>query len=407
MSGNYDVIVVGARCAGSPVAMLLARAGQRVLLVDRASFPSDTISTHLVHAPGVAALERWGLAEQLAGSGCPPIRRYRFDFGPFAIAGAPLPTPSGVDVAYSPRRTVLDKMLLDAAAKAGAEVRENVAVQELIMEDGRVVGIKAKETGDAGATMTERASLVIGADGRHSMIAEAVGSERYRERPAVNVAYYAYWGNLPVKEWSVHVSPGRAVGMMPTHDGLTVVLVAAQIADMSDFRRDIEGNYLAELHKLPGFADWGGTATRESRFTGTTIANYYRKPYGAGWALVGDAGYDKDASTGQGITDAFQHAELLADAWLSVQSGRRSFDEAMTSYQSARDEQTLPAYEMACDLGSLAPPPPDMAQMLAATASNLHASQQFMSAIAGTKPLSEFFSEKNIARIMAGAFGTS
>src|SRR6185437_13193716 len=168
MAGNYDVIVVGGRCAGAPVAMLLARAGQRVLLVDKASFPSDTISTHLVHAPGAAALARWGLLDQVAASGCPPIRHYLFDFGPFSVGGAPLPASAGIDAAYSPRRTVLDKILLDAAVKAGVEVRENVSVQELIVEDGRVIGIRARATGNAGAVMTERASLVIGADGRHS-----------------------------------------------------------------------------------------------------------------------------------------------------------------------------------------------------------------------------------------------
>jgi len=372
-----------------------------VLLVDRVRFSSDTISTPLLHAPGVAALQRCGLARPLAASGCPPIRQYRFDFGPFAIEGAPLPTPSGVDIAYSPRRVKLDKMLLDAAAEAGAEVRQNVSVQDLIVEDGRVAGIRAKETADGGAGMTERASLVIGADGRHSVIAEAVGSVRYRERPALNVGYYAYWSNLPVSDWSVRVSPGRAVGMMPTHDGLTLVLVAAQIADMRDFRLDIEGNYLAELRKVPGFGDWGSAATRETGFSGTTMPNYYRKPYGPGWALVGDAGYDRDACTAQGITNAFLHAEMLAGAWLSVQSGQQSFDEAMAGYHSARDEQTLP-YEMACDLGSLAPPAPHMAELLAATAASPQASQQFASVIAGTRAVSEFFSEANIAQIMAG-----
>jgi len=403
MAGKYDAIVVGARCAGSPVAMLLARAGQRVLLVDRAGFPSDTISTHLVHAPGVAVLERWGLSQQLEAGGCPPIRRYRFDFGPFAVAGAPLPTPSGVDVAYSPRRTVLDKMLLDAAAEAGAEVRENVSVQDLIFEDDRVVGVRATGPGDGATVMAERADLVIGADGRHSSIAGMVGSGLYRERPAGNVAYYAYWSNLPVDEFSVSMLPGRAIGMMPTHDGLAVVTVAAQIADMSDFRRDVEGNYLAELRKLPGFDDWGGEAERESRVIGMAVPNFYRKPYGPGWALVGDAGYERDACTAQGITNAFQHAELLSDAWLSVQSGQRSFDEAMADYQSTRDEQTLPAYEMASDLGSLAPPPPEMAQLLAVVSGNPQASREFVSTIAGTMPVNEFFSDENAARIMPSA----
>src|SRR6478735_2154786 len=123
MDMAYDVIVVGARCAGSPTAMLLARKGYRVLLVDRATFPSDTVSTHFVHAPGVAALERWGLRDALAGSGCPSIRRYSFDFGPFTIAGSPQPV-DGVDEAFCPRRTVLDTLLVRAAADAGADVRE-------------------------------------------------------------------------------------------------------------------------------------------------------------------------------------------------------------------------------------------------------------------------------------------
>ncbi|PZG13854.1 NAD(P)/FAD-dependent oxidoreductase [Nonomuraea aridisoli] len=401
MAGNYDVIVVGARCAGASVAMLLARAGQRVLLVDRAGFPSDTISTHLIHAPGVAALTRWGLAEQLAASGCPPIHQYRLNFGPFTIAGAPLPDPSGVAVAYSPRRTVLDKMLLDAAAKAGAEVREKVSVQELIVENGRVTGVRGRETGNGGALIAERAGLVIGADGRHSMVAEAVGSDRYREQPAGNVSYYAYWSDLPTSEWNVYMAPGRAVGMMPTHDGLTTVLVAAQIADMRDFRDDIEGNYLAEMRKLPGFDDWGSKATRVSRFSGTALPGFYRKPYGPGWALVGDAGYERDACTAQGITNAFQHAELLAEAWLSVQSGEQSFDEAMGGYQSTRDEQTLPAFDLACDLATLAPPPPGMATLLEKTAKSPQASREFLSAIAGTMPVNDFFSVENTSRIMA------
>ena len=137
---QYDAIVVGARCAGSPTAMLLARKGYRVLVVDRATFPSDTVSTHLLHPPGVAALRRWGLLDRLVATGCPPIDTYAFDFGPFTLAGAP-----GTDeapVAYGPRRTVLDKLLVDAAAEAGAEVREGFTVEEILVEDGRVTGIR-------------------------------------------------------------------------------------------------------------------------------------------------------------------------------------------------------------------------------------------------------------------------
>ena len=173
---DYDAIVVGARCAGAPTAMLLARRGVRVLLVDRATFPSDTVSTHLVHAPGVAALSRWGLLDRVIATGCPPISTYSFDFGPFAIAGSPRPSDR-IATAYAPRRTVLDKVLVDAAAEAGAEVREAFTVEDVVVEDGVVVGIKGHTAG--GASTTERARVVIGADGRNSRIARTVGADEY------------------------------------------------------------------------------------------------------------------------------------------------------------------------------------------------------------------------------------
>ncbi len=403
MASKYDVIVVGARCAGSPVAMLLARAGQRVLLVDRARFPSDTISTHLVHAPGIEALARWGLAEDLAATGCPPIREYSFDFGPFTVAAAPLPTATGVAVAYGPRRTVLDTLLVDAAAKAGSEVRENLSVQDLVVEDGRVVGIRAKSLGSASTTVTEYADLVVGADGRHSRVAAAVGAPVYRERPAGNVAYYAYWSGLPVDNFDVHLRPGRVVAGMPTHDDLNCLVVAAQIADMPEFRAGVEGHYLTALRAVPEYADRLAAATRETDFTGMATPNFYRQPYGPGWTLVGDAGYDRDPCTAQGISDAFRDAELLAAAWLEVQAGRQSFEEAMAGYQSARDERTLPIYEQTCERATCQPPRPQVAALLAAVAASPTASRGFISTIAGTLPVPEFFSDANIGRIMAGS----
>src|SRR5215207_8824661 len=171
---RYDAIVVGARCAGSPTAMLLARRGYQVLVVDRATFPSDTISTHLVHPPGVAALQRWGLLDRLVATGCPPIHTYAFDFGPFTIAGAP--GTADAPVAYGPRRTVLDKLLVDAAAEAGAEVREGFAVDEILVENDRVTGIRGHDRG-GGASVVERARIVVGADGFRSLVARAVRPE--------------------------------------------------------------------------------------------------------------------------------------------------------------------------------------------------------------------------------------
>ena len=193
---SYDAIVVGARCAGSPTAMLLARKGYRVLLLDKATFPSDTMSTHLVHPPGVAALERWGLLERLEATGCPPVETYSFDFGPLTIAGSPQPI-DGIAHGYCPRRTVLDKLLVDAAVEAGAELREGFTVDEILADDGTVTGIRGHEKG--GAHVTERARVVIGADGKHSLVAKAVKPEQYDERPSHLAMYYAYWSGLPVE----------------------------------------------------------------------------------------------------------------------------------------------------------------------------------------------------------------
>jgi flavin-dependent dehydrogenase len=193
MTKTYDAIVVGARCAGSPTAMLLARRGHRVLLVDRATFPSDTASTHLVHPPGVASLDRWGLLDAVVATGCPPIDTYAFDLGPF-ISGAP-----GTDespVAYAPRRTALDKLLVDAASDAGAEVRERFTVESLVVENGRVVGIRGH--GKGRKTVTERARVVIGADGRYSLVADQTGAREYNEKPQLQASYYTYWSGLPM-----------------------------------------------------------------------------------------------------------------------------------------------------------------------------------------------------------------
>src|SRR5678815_5473178 len=193
-ASQYDAIVVGARCAGSPTAMLLARHGHKVLVVDKATFPSDTISTHLIHPPGMALLRKWGLAERVIATNCPPIHTYAFDFGPVTITGSP--GTKDEPYSYAPRRTVLDKILVDAAAEAGAEIREAFSVEEILVEDGTVVGIRGHQRG--GETVTERARIVIGADGRHSMVARTMKAEQYNERPELESSYYTYYSGVPM-----------------------------------------------------------------------------------------------------------------------------------------------------------------------------------------------------------------
>ena len=232
----YDVIVVGARVAGAPTAMLLARRGLKVLAVDRAGFPSDTLSTHQVQVPGGARLARWGVLEGVRAAGTPATRRVRFDPGPVVLEGQ-WPVVDGVDALYSPRRTILDKLLVDAAREAGAEVRERFAVEGIVFDDGRVVGIRGRERG--GGEVRERARLVVGADGRHSLVAKAVRAVAYDAKPALSIAYYTYWAGVPMRGGEMYSRERRMIGAWPTNDGLVMTYVAAPASEFRAFRSDL------------------------------------------------------------------------------------------------------------------------------------------------------------------------
>lgn len=399
-SNTYDAIVIGARCAGSPTAMLLARQGHKVLLLDRATFPSDTVSTHLIHPPGMAALRRWGLEDALIASGCPPIDTYVFDFGPVTIIGSP--GTADAPASYAPRRTVLDKLLVDAAAKAGAEVREGFTVEEIVIEDGKVTGIRGHDR--SGVTVTERARIVIGADGRHSRLAKAVHAEQYNEKPEIEASYYSYWSGLPMNgHTEMYLREGRGFAAWPTNDDLTLVVSGWPYSEFDDNRKDIESSFMRSIDMVPEFAKRMGAARREERFVGAAVPNFFRKPFGPGWALVGDAGYNKDFVTAQGINDAFRDAELCADAvhlWLS---GRRKFDDAMSEYQETRDGHAMPMYEFTAQVASFEPPPPEQQQLMAAMSGNKSAMNGFAQVFAGVLSPAEFYSEENVGRIFAAA----
>ena len=378
--------------------MLLASAGYRVLVVDRATFPSDTISTHLIHPPGVAALRRWGLLERVTATGCPPIHTYCFDLGPFMISGSP--GTDGTPVAYGPRRTVLDKLLVDAAAEAGADVREGFTVSELVFDNGRVTGMRGH--GKSGRTVTEHARVVVGADGVHSLVAQAVRPDRYHDKPRLQCSYYTYYSGLPMDgRYEVYIRPDRGFGVIPTNDDLTLVIGGWPIAEFEANRKDIEGNYLRIFDLVPPFAERIRAARREARFVGTAVPNFFRKPYGPGWALVGDAGYNKDFITAQGIADAFRDAELCATALHEAFSGECSFDDAMARYQSTRDQHVRPMYEFTTQLATLEPPPPELARLLQAVHGNPEAMDAFVRVNAGVMSPAEFFSEENVERILA------
>jgi 2-polyprenyl-6-methoxyphenol hydroxylase-like FAD-dependent oxidoreductase len=393
----YDAIVVGARAAGSPTAMLLARKGYRVLLVDRASFPSDTLSTHYIHQPGIARLRRWGLLDRLIATGCPPVAAMAFDVGPFALTAAPPPS-DGVADGYAPRRTVLDSLLLEGAAEAGAEIRTGVTVDELLFADGDVTGVRVEGS-------EERARVVIGADGRNSFVARAVEAPEYDARPGRTCAYYSYWAGAQSGGAELYPRDGRMIITGPTHDGLQIVVAFWPREEFKAVRADIEHSFLDAVALAPSLAERLAAGERADRFYGSgDLPFWYRRPFGPGWALVGDAGYHKDPITAQGISDAFRDAELLADALDAAFTGRSALGVALAGYERTRNEATRGLYELTYDLASLAPPPPEQRALFGALHDNEEESARFFGVIAGTVRPDEFFAPDNLARIVgAGA----
>jgi len=398
----YDVIIVGARVAGASTAMLLARRGLKVLVLDRATFPSDTLSTHQVQLPGVARLARWGVLGAVLEAGTPMTRDVRFDQGDAVITGR-YPAYQGVDAMCSPRRTVLDRVLVDAARAAGAEVRENFAVQE-ILGDGQVTGIRGQEKG--APTVTEQARLVIGADGKHSLVAKAVDARAYRTRPPRSMAFYTYWADVPARDGSpagtgeIYGRPGCAAAAWPTNDGLMMTYMAWPAARFDEFRRDVEGNFLRTLDVV-GMGERIRAGRRAERFRGTPdVPGYLRKPYGPGWALVGDAGLLLDPITGQGISHAFRDAELLADAVADGLGGIRPLAKALARYHRARDRAARPMYDFTARLAAVNPPTPAEMALFRALARRQEDSDMFLGVLAGSIPLRQLMSPRTMVRLV-------
>jgi flavin-dependent dehydrogenase len=392
----YDAIIVGARCAGASTAMLLAHKGYRVLLVDRNTFPSDlTLSTHLVWPSGIAQLERWGLLDELVSSGTPAIDKGIMDLGPFTLEGR-FPPIDGVSAAYAPRRKLLDGLLVEAATRAGAELWEGCTVDELLVDHNPrhpepvVCGIRGRRRG--GRTFDAKAAIVVGADGMRSTIARMVEAPTYHTRPPLAGTYFTYWSGLSSTGSTLYPRAYRSVVAFPTNDDLTLVGVNWAIKDFPAVRGDIAGHYhQAIAGAAPDLAERLRAATREARWIGTAIPGFFRRPYGPGWALVGDAGYVKDPCTAQGITDAFHHAGLLADAIDRGLTGRRSLHDALADYERQRNETAMPMYEFTSQLATLEPPSPEQLELFAAMRENQALTDRFLGVFAGTVPVQDFF----------------
>lgn len=353
---DHDVVIVGSRVAGAATAMLLARQGIDVLVVDRAEFPSDALSTHGLSRGGVVQLARWGLLDRVVASGAPAIRRVSMH--------SPLGEPrvknvesiGGVDHLLAPRRYVLDSILLHAAREGGAAALTGVSVTDLLTgADGAAFGVRLRDHDDLERDVTAR--FVVGADGVRSSVARWVGAPKIVERPASGATYYAYVAGIDGDDFEFHAADGGFAGFFRTHDDEAAVFVCIPVDRAlhgAESRRD---GYLSLLSSVaPSLA---------SRVTPDAIAtpvramvgapNYIRRAAGPGWALVGDASAHRDPITGHGITDAFRDAELLARYLGRAMRNDTDEHDVLRSYDIERYRRARPVFDVTTELVTYPP----------------------------------------------------
>ncbi|SDY44021.1 Dehydrogenase (flavoprotein) [Micromonospora pattaloongensis] len=393
MSPAYDVIVVGARCAGASTAMLLARQGRRVLLLDRAAIGSDTMSTLYIRPGGVALLARWGVLDAVVSSGCPPLDTIEYDVGEVRLASATPRTP-GADAAYAPRRGVLDRLLVQAAAEAGAEVMDRTSVRELLRSGDRVTGVRVD-----GGDLTAR--LVVGADGMRSAVAEMVGAPTVVSDPLASCVYFTSWSGLRTG-FGFHERPGSWIARIPTHDGLTIVSTYFPQQEFAQIRRDPLAAHLGAIRRhAPELYDQVADIVPTDRIHGTgDQRNFYRQAAGPGWVLVGDAGHHLDTITASGITNAFLQADLLAAELVGTDlDDHETTDAATARFGSQRDRATSSTYRSTLDLARLSLSPGRI-DLLRTVATSPGATQRYFSMVLGILDAAEFFDDPELLDLL-------
>jgi flavin-dependent dehydrogenase len=378
--------------------MLLARKGHSVLLVDRATFPSDIPHGHFFHMHGPRRLASWGMLDPILATGCPAITSFTTYMDDFPLAGHDLEV-DGVPLGLGPRRSYVDQVLIEAAVEAGAEFRDGYSVQEFLADGDRIVGIRGRDGS------VERAQIVVGADGRNSSLARTVQAPEREAVPTLTCWYFTYWSGVPwASGLEIYSRDKRAIFAHPTNDDLLALFVAWPIAELPRVRADIEGQYMAVLDAMPEVAERVREGKREERFYGATqLPNFLRKPYGPGWALVGDAGCHKDPAMALGMCDALRDAEYLSDALHEGVAGERPLEEALADYERRRDEDTLPWYQINLGAAQLEPPAQEVAAMRAAVRESQEDTNLFYMAREGMIPPERFFNPENMQRLMASA----
>jgi len=395
------VIVVGARCAGAPTAMLLAAKGHRVLLLEQTAVPSNMAhSTHLIHPLGLAYLETWGLLDAILQRAT-SFTDWSVDLHGAFLHGAPPPVGSMARSA-APRRDILDGELARAAQSAGAELRDNCRVGGLLFDGGRVVGIEAKDS--EGRQFSARASLVIGADGPASMVAKCVGAAEHHVEPPLQSNIWSYWRDVPVDHLHITIREGAGAFAFPSSDG--TVLVAANLlhADFLRSRRRKEPAFHAMLkHIAPDLAAKLTEGVQVDRFFSGCTRSFVRRSHGPGWALVGDAGMKKDPVTAQGIAGAFASADMLANAVDRGFGAAETLDAELAEYERARDAWLLPYYDFTLRLAAFAKPNAEQAAFNHALANDPEGKSQLFGAVSLTFSPDKLMAPDNMRRILTRA----
>lgn len=364
MAERFDVVVVGARCAGSPLAASLARRGLRVAVVERARFPRDTLSTHMFQAQALAFLDRLGVIGAVRATGATFVGRVDFHLDDLHFTAALPQRPGDVGGLVSVRRLVLDPILAAAAAEAGAEVQMGATVTGLLEDGGRVTGVRVAQ---GGSERVLQAPLVVGADGRNSTVATRVGARKYNLAPNERFAYWSFFegadpGGDPA--FVLHRWENRFVVAAPADGGLYQVVVMPELSELPRYREDLEGSFLEHAQSCPPVAQALSGARRVGKMFGMLRWHgFFREASGAGWVLVGDAGHFKDPAAGQGIGDAFRQGEALAPAIVRGLDGTEALDRALSDWGRWRDWDAIGHYWLATDIGKAGEAPAALAEV--------------------------------------------
>ena len=395
----YDVIVVGARCAGSPLAMLLAREGAKVLLVDRATFPQDIPHGHFIHRAGPRYLREWGLLDRVLER-TPGITTLLTDFGDFPLLSTNV-EEDGLPWGIGPRRSTLDEILAQAAVAAGAEARFGFSVDGYLFDEGRVVGIRGH--GPDRGTVEERATLVVGADGRNSRLARAVEAPVYNNVPPLLCYYFSYWSGVEAQPFELYVRghQRRVIFSFRTQDDLYAVFIGMPVGELANARGDIRAAFAETLVAAPSLAERLEAGRREERFYGASdLPNFYRRPFGPGWALVGDAGLHKDPWLALGIGDAFRDADLLATAISDGLSGRLRMEESLARFEERRNEASGLDYQENIARAQFAPPPLELLAIRAAVRHDEQEATRYAKAMMRLTDPAAFFNPEHVAGLL-------